>query len=131
MRRGLGSQHSTLSSQLTVQQFRFDAEDAENQGDGGAAEVKEKMAGIDHAAGKIIVVGKDLHVIYGGFGGGEAIAVEEGGLGKPTAADDESCEHYECKDAGDGLVAGERAREDADGDEEEAGGMAAAAAAAT
>jgi hypothetical protein len=49
------------------------------------------------------------------------VAAEPRGVGEEAHADDEAGEHREAEDAGDGLVAGERAGEHADGDEEETG----------
>ena len=104
-----------------MQQFGFDSEDAEDEGEDGAAEIEQDLTGVDDSAGEVFVVGKNLRVIHGRFHGGEEIAVEPRGVGQKTNPDDQAGEHGEAEDAGDGLVAGEGAREDADGNEEQAG----------
>ena len=104
-----------------MQQFGFDSEDAEDEGEDGAAEIEQYLAGVDDSAGEVFVVGENLGVIDGGVDRGENIAVEPRGISEKTDPDDQTGEHCEAEDAGDGLVAGEGAREDADGNEEQAG----------
>ena len=62
-----------------------------------------------------------MRVVDGGLGQGENIAVEPRGISEKTDPDDQTGEHCEAEDTGDGLVAGEGAREDADGNEEQTG----------
>jgi hypothetical protein len=88
-----------------VQQFCLDAEDAENEGEGGAAEIEEQLAGIDDAAGEVVEVVEDLGVVDGGFHGLEHAGLQRLDVGEVADADDQSEEDGEGEDAGDGLVA--------------------------
>ena len=50
-----------------VQKFYLDAEDAEDERQDGTADVEKELAGINDAAGEVLVVGKNLGVFDRGF----------------------------------------------------------------
>ena len=59
-----------------MQQLRLDAENAEDQGEHGAAKIEKQLPGIDDAAGEIIKMRPDIRVVHGRFNRIQHITIE-------------------------------------------------------
>src|SRR5207244_1661471 len=103
-----------------VQDLGLDAEDAEDEGQGAAGEVEKNLPGIHDAMREVVDVAGDAEQLDGGLHGGKEVGVQGGEFTHIAEAADEAEEDGKAEDAGDGLVAGDRTGEDADGDKEQA-----------